>query len=241
VDDGAARADRLGRDDLNLRRRPMTDREEQLGVDLAASRLVTPPTHRLVDVLSTDVPSSDFDLNAVYTKCLVFNDRVVSQAIAARGRSFLQSLRVNEVMEMLRRHSRRRADKDRYLRLADLVEQARTASLLAAEHLDDAVRSGAPLSEVRAAYEATGKATQEPLPAQPALDRHRPVALGRELSTLRTHRQWHLMSDPPGVRAPHVVRPNSRAPLGPHVAGLEAEFAERQWGVDLLSALDDVR
>jgi len=144
-------------------------------------------------------------------------------------------------MEMLRRHSRERADTDRYLRLAVSVEQARAASLLAAERLDEAVRSGAPLSEVRAAYEATGKATQEPLPAEPALDRRRPVALSRQLSTLRTHRQWHLMSDPSGVRSPHVVRPSSRAPLGPHVAALEAEFAERQWGVDLLSALDGER
>lgn len=142
---------------------------------------------------------------------------------------------------MLRRQWRKRAETDRYRRLAMDVDQARAASLAAAEQMDDALHRDAPLSELRAAYEVAERVTQEPLPAQPALDRRRPVELTRELSTLRTVRQWHLMSDPPGVRAPHVVRPKSRAPLGPHVAGLEAEFAERQWGVDLRNVLDRAR
>jgi hypothetical protein len=71
----------------------MTDRKEELRILVKASRLVAPLTHRLVDVLSTDVLSTDvlspdFDLNAVYTKCLVFIDGVVSQATAVQGDLF---------------------------------------------------------------------------------------------------------------------------------------------------------
>jgi hypothetical protein len=91
---------------------------------------------------------------------------------------------------------------------------------------------------VRTAYRAIGTLAQEPLPAQPALDPQRPHELTRRLSTLRTRRQWYLMGAPPGVLPPAVVRPVSRAPNGPHVAGLEADFAERPWGVDLIRLLD---
>lgn len=103
------------------------------------------------------------------------------------------------------------------------------------------MRSDMPLSEVRVAYRAVGAAVQEPLPAAPALDPRRPPSLSRQLSTLRTRRQWHLMAAPPGALAPAVVRPGSRAPLGPHVAGLDADVAERPWGVDLERALDRAR
>lgn len=140
---------------------------------------------------------------------------------------------------MLRRHGKKDdVDADRYRRLSIQLGQAELASAHAVESLDGATRTGARLSEVRTAYRALGNAVQEPLPAARALDPDRPGELSRRLSTIRTRRQWHLMSDPPGALAPTVVRPNSRAPLGPHVAGLEADFAERPWGVDLERALD---
>jgi hypothetical protein len=144
-------------------------------------------------------------------------------------------------MTMSRRQSRRQRQQERYHRLAIQVGQAEAAANLAADLLDDAMRTGAPLSEVRAAYQAVGAAVQEPLPAAPALDPQRPAAISSQLSTLRTRRQWYLMGAPPGVLTPAATRPNSRAPLGPHVAGLEADLAERAWGVDLDRTLDRSR
>lgn len=141
---------------------------------------------------------------------------------------------------MIRRPSRQR-QQDHYRRLAIQLDQAEAARDIATERLDDATRAGATLSDVRAAYHAVGAVAQEPLPAAPALDRRRPPALTKELATLRTRRQWHLMSAPPGALVPNAVRPKSRAPLGPHVAGLEADFAERQWGVDLARVIDRAR
>jgi hypothetical protein len=142
-------------------------------------------------------------------------------------------------MVMLRRHWKKDdAGGDRYRRLSIELGQAELASALAVESLDEATQAHARLGEVRAAYQTLGAAVQEPLPAARALDRERPRELTRRLSTMRTRRQWHLMSAPPGALAPAAVRPASRAPLGPHVAGLEADFAERPWGVDFEQALD---
>lgn len=142
---------------------------------------------------------------------------------------------------MLRRHEKHDVDANRYRLLATRLGQTELASERAVALLDRATRTGAQLSEVRTAYRSVGAVVQEPLPAAPALDPRRPATLSRQLSTLRTHRQWYLMSAPPGALSPAVVRPGSRAPLGPHVAGLEADFAERPWGVDLERALDHGR
>jgi hypothetical protein len=145
------------------------------------------------------------------------------------------------VMEMLRRQSRRRSNKEPYRQVAMRVDRAFTGGRSAEEQLGELVRAGAPLSDVGAAYRAIGDAAQEPLPAQRALDPDRPAELTRELATLRTRRQWYLMDTPPGALPPAAVRPKSRAPKGPHVAGLDADFAERPWGVDLTRALDSLR
>jgi len=142
---------------------------------------------------------------------------------------------------MLRRRSRRRLSKEHYQQVATRVDRAVTAGRSAEARLGELVRAGAPLSHVGAAYRAIGEVAQEPLPAQRALDRDRPAELTRELSTLRTRRQWYLMDAPPGALPPAAVRPKSRAPKGPHVAGLEGDFAERSWGVDLSRALDRLR
>jgi hypothetical protein len=139
---------------------------------------------------------------------------------------------------MRRRRSRKRLQEEAYRQVAMQVDVAGAGGRSAEERLNELVGAGAPLSDIAAAYRAIGKVAQEPLPAQRALDRNRPAQLTRELSTLRTRRQWYLMDDPPGALSPAVVRPNSRAPKGPHVAGLDADFAERQWGVDLSRSLD---
>jgi hypothetical protein len=146
-----------------------------------------------------------------------------------------------KVMEMRRTRSRKWLDDETYRRLAAQVGLAAAGGRSAEEQLIELMRAGAPLSKVDAAYRAIGEAAQEPLPAQRALDRHRPVELTKHLSELRTRRQWYLMDAPPGALPPAVVRPKSRAPKGPHIAGLEADFAERPWGVDLARALDRLR
>ncbi|HEU5478201.1 MAG TPA: hypothetical protein VFU90_00135 [Candidatus Tumulicola sp.] len=143
-----------------------------------------------------------------------------------------------KVTEMRRKRSSKRLERDAYRQVAIQVGQASAGGRAAEERMNELVRAGAPLSDVDAAYRAIGELAQEPLPAQPALDRNRPAELTRELSALRTRRQWYLMDAPPGALPPAVVRPTSRAPKGPHVAGLDADFDERPWGVDLAQALD---
>ena len=144
-------------------------------------------------------------------------------------------------MQMLRRLARGKRRGRDYQGLAIQVSKAEAAGQLAAERLDATMRSGLPLDEVRAAYHSVGAVVQEPLPAAPALDPMRPASLSSQLSALRTRRQWYLMDAPPGALVPAAVRPRNRAPLGPHVAGLEADFAERPWGVDLKRAIDTAR
>ncbi|HEX7107561.1 MAG TPA: hypothetical protein VF218_16460 [Acidothermaceae bacterium] len=139
---------------------------------------------------------------------------------------------------MFPRRSKNQSDPRRYEQLAVRLEEAEAARRSGMRELQEAACGGAPLSEVRAAYKAVGASSQEPLPASPALDHARPRELTRQLSTLRTRRQWYLMNAPDGALAPAVVRPGSRAPKGPHVAGLEADFAQRRWGVDLYRALE---
>lgn len=102
--------------------------------------------------------------------------------------------------------------------------------------------TGGSAHELRAAYKAIGAACQEPLPAARALDHDRPASVTRQLSTLRTMRQWYLLDAPPGVLLPNGVRITTRAALGPHVAGLdfdcETPDAARASGVDLAAAVD---
>ena len=139
---------------------------------------------------------------------------------------------------MFLRRSKNRSDPHRYEQLAVRLEEAEAARRSGMRELQEAARGGAPLSQVRAVYKAIGASSQEPLPASPALDHARPRELTRQLATLRTRRQWYLMDAPAGTLAPAAVRPGSRAPKGPHVAGLEADFAQRPWGVDLHRALE---
>jgi hypothetical protein len=154
---------------------------------------------------------------------------------------------------MFRRHrsnrgtGSRRATADLTHDLAVRLQHAEGARVAAGEVLDFAQQAGRPLSEIRSAYYVIGVVSQEPLPAAPALDRHRPPALTRELSRLRTLRQCYLLDAPPGVLAPAAVRPTSRAAFGPHVAGLDFGVAvpagsryERRWGVGLPELLDTV-
>ena len=145
------------------------------------------------------------------------------------------------------RHRRRsdRESAERYSKLAARLSHAEVARVAAQKALTAAQAAERPLSEIRSTYNTIAVVSQEPLPAEPALDRRRPAHLTRELSRLRTLRQFHLLDAPRGVLAPASVRPTSRAATGPHVPGLDFGVAvpidspyERRWGVDLPRLLD---
>lgn len=99
---------------------------------------------------------------------------------------------------MLHRHRLAKVD-DQYRSLATEVQGAEDARAIAYAALEAAQRNRRPLSEIRAAYNKIAAVSQEPLPAARALDPQRPPQLSRELSRLRTLRQWNLLDAPPGV------------------------------------------
>jgi hypothetical protein len=164
--------------------------------------------------------------------------------IVEKVSALVPGLDPREVSDVLHRHRRSKVD-DQYRSLAIQVQSAEDARAVAYEALDAARRNRRPLSEVRAAYNKIAAVSQEPLPAARALDPQRPPQLSRELSRLRTLRQWNLLDDPPGVLMPASVQPTSRAALGPHVAGLDSQVDEepdspyvRKCGVNLKQLLD---